>query len=42
MLDRKQTDDWANSRQAAGELLRRTPPALEHVEEEPPRQLSLF
>ena len=22
MLDRKQTDDWANSRQAAGELLK--------------------
>ena len=42
VLEREQLAEWVHSPQAAGELLRRTPPALEHVEEEPPRQLSLF
>ena len=42
VLERERLAEWVHSPQAAGELLRRTPPALEHVEEEPPRQLSLF
>lgn len=42
VLEREQLAEWVHSPQAAGELLRRTPPALEHVEEELPRQLSLF
>ena len=42
VLERERLAEWVHSPQAAGELLRRTPPALEHVEAEPPRQLSLF
>ena len=42
VLEREQLAEWVHSPQAAGELLRQTPPALAHVEAEPPRQLSLF
>ena len=42
VLEREQLADWVHSPQATGELLRQTPPALAHVEAEPPRQLSLF
>ena len=42
VLEREQLADWVHGPQATGELLRQTPPALAHVEAEPPRQLSLF
>ena len=42
VLERERLAEWVHSPQAAGERLRQTPPALAHVEAEPPRQLSLF
>ena len=42
VLEREQLAEWVHSPQVAGELLRRTPPALSYVEAEPPQQLSLF
>ena len=42
VLEREQLADWVHSPQAAGELLRRTPPALAYEEVEPSQQLSLF
>ena len=42
VLEREHLAEWVHSPQVAGELLRRTPPDLSHVEAEPPRQLSLF